>query len=293
MRVAIIDIGSNTARLLVAEKRPGSVVALHEERAVLALGDEIERYGRISDLKLAETGERARRYARIARERGCHSIDVMVTAPGRQSENSGSLIRTLERATGSAVRVLTPDEEGRLAFWGAVAQSSSLRESVAVCDVGGGSTEIVAGTGAGGPALCHSLDVGSLRLTRRLLAGDPPRKKAVAAATREVATHFDDVDVPSVETALATGGSARSLRKLAGRKLGEPELARAVKTIAREPASRLARELALDPLRAATLLGGAIILAEAQRRLGVPLEVARGGLREGAAAALLEELAAA
>ena len=99
--------------------------------------------------------------------------------------------------------------------------------------------------------------------------------------------------MPAVEAALATGGSARSLRKLAGRKLGEPELARAVKTIAREPASRLARDLALDPLRAGTLLGGAIILAEAQRRLGVPLEVARGGLREGAAAALFEELAAA
>lgn len=293
MRIAIIDIGSNTARLLVAEKDQGSVAALHEERAVIALGDEIERHGRISDLKLAETAERARRYARTARELGCHVVDVLVTAPGRQSENSTALIRRLERATGSPVRVLTPDEEGKLAFAGAISQSSSLPETVAVCDVGGGSTEIVAGTPSEGPALCHSLDVGSLRLTRRLLAGDPPRKKAVAAATREVAAHFDGVEVPSVETALATGGSARSLRKLAGRRLGEPELARAVKTIAREPASRLARDLALDPLRAATLLAGAIILAETQRRLGVPLEVARGGLREGAAASLLEQLAAA
>jgi exopolyphosphatase/guanosine-5'-triphosphate,3'-diphosphate pyrophosphatase len=216
-----------------------------------------------------------------------------VTSTVRQTCKTGTLIRALERATGSPERVLTPEEEGRLAFSGAVSQSGSLPETVAVCDVGGGSTEIVAGTRSAGPALCHSLDVGSLRLTRRLLNGDPPRKKAVAAATREVAAHFEDLEVPPVETALATGGSARSLRKLAGRKLGEQELARAVKTIAREPASRLARDLALDPLRAGTLLAGAIILAETQRRLGVPLEVARGGLREGAAAALLEQLVAA
>jgi exopolyphosphatase/guanosine-5'-triphosphate,3'-diphosphate pyrophosphatase len=293
MRVGIIDIGSNTARLLVAARDGLAVSGLHEERALLALGDEIERFGRISDVKLAETAEWAKRYARRARELGCGSIDVIVTAPGRQSENGRALVRLLSRATGVPVRVLSAEEEGRLAYEGAIAQARSLPERVAVCDVGGGSTEVVAGRLSRGPSFCRSLDIGSLRLTRRRLDADPPGKKAVAAARGEVEAHFDGIDVPVVDAALATGGSARSLRKLAGRTLGEKELAGAVKAISKLTSGRLAREYRLDPLRAQTLLAGALILAEAQRRLGVPLEVARGGLREGAASTLLTELAAA
>ena len=218
---------------------------------------------------------------------------MIVTAPGRQSENAASLLEVLQRASGAPVRVLSPEEEGRLAYEGAISQARSLPERVAVCNVGGGSTEVVVGTLTAGPAACRSLEIGSLRLTSRFLDGDPPGKKALAAARREVEAHFDGVDVPATDTALATGGSARSLRKLVGRTLGEEELAVVVKTIAKRTSSRLARDLGLDPIRAGTLLGGALILTEAQRRLGVPLEVARGGLREGAASALLSELAAA
>ena len=105
--------------------------------------------------------------------------------------------------------------------------------------------------------------------------------------------HFEGLGAPSADAARATGGSARSLRRLAGRRLGEGELAAAVKTVAKRTSSQLARELGLDPQRARTLLAGALILAETQRRLGVPLEVARGGLREGAALQLLAERAAA
>jgi exopolyphosphatase/guanosine-5'-triphosphate,3'-diphosphate pyrophosphatase len=293
MRVAIIDIGSSTARLLVAAHDREGVTTVREERALLALGEEIERFGRISDLKLSETAERAREYARAARELGCGSIEVIVTAPGRQAANAQALVRALDRSTGVPARVLSAEEEGRLAYEGAVAQAGSVPERVAVCDVGGGSTEVVVGTPGTGPTFCRSLDVGSLRLSRRLLDGDPPGKKALAAAREEVGARFAGLDAPRPDAALATGGSARSLRRLAGRTLGEKELAAAVKTISRTTTVQLARELSLDPLRARTLLAGALILAEAQRHLGVPLEVARGGLREGAAAALLSELAAA
>jgi exopolyphosphatase/guanosine-5'-triphosphate,3'-diphosphate pyrophosphatase len=293
MRVAVIDIGSNTARLLVAAFDREGVRTVREERALLALGQEIERLGRISDLKLRETAERAREYARAARELGCSSIEVIVTAPGRQAENARALVRALDRSTGVPARILSADEEGRLAYEGAVAQASSLPERVAVCDVGGGSTEVVIGTPGAGPSFCRSLDIGSLRLSQRLLDGDPPGKKALAAAREEVRSRFERLEAPRPDAALATGGSARSLRRLVGRVLGEKELAVAVKTISRTTTAQLSRELSLDPVRSRTLLAGAVILAEAQRRLGVPLEVARGGLREGAAAALLSELAAA
>jgi exopolyphosphatase/guanosine-5'-triphosphate,3'-diphosphate pyrophosphatase len=295
MRVGVIDIGSNTARLLVAAHGSSrSIEPVHEERALLELGDEIERFGHVSELKLRETADRARAYACTARELGCRSIEVIVTAPGRQSANAAELCAVLERATALPVRVLSAKQEGRLAYDGAVAQARGLPERVAVCDVGGGSTELVVGTAETGPRTCRSLEVGSLRLTRRFLDGDPPGKKAVKAARREIAGHFDGLRLPAADVALATGGSARPLRRLTGRRrLAAGELADAVRSIARTPSAVLARELELDPVRARTLLAGALILAEAQQRVGLPLEVARGGLREGAAYALLAELLAA
>lgn len=294
MRIGIVDIGSNTARLLVAERDRGRVRAVREERAVLALGDEVERYGRISAVKLAETGKRANTYARIARALGCTEVAVIVTAPGRQSANASELVEALERATGLAARVLSEEEEGTLAFVGAVAQARRATGRVAVCDVGGGSTEVAVGGPASGPDFVRSLDIGSLRLTSRWLATDPPRRKAIAKARAEVAERLDAIEVPAVEAALVTGGAARALRRVTGgRILAERELETAAKRVAQCTAGELASAYGLDPMRARTLLGGTLILAEAQRRLGVPLEVARGGLREGAAVMLLGATAAA
>jgi exopolyphosphatase/pppGpp-phosphohydrolase len=142
--------------------------------------------------------------------------------------------------------------------------------------------------------VCSSVELGSLRLARRHLEGDPPGRKAVARARREVVRQLGCIDLPRVETALATGGSAGALRRLAGcRRVGEGDLAQAVRIASGKTSVELGRELGLDQIRARTLLAGTLILAEAQRRLAVPLEIARGGLREGAAFALLSELAAA
>ena len=294
MRVAIIDVGSNTARLLVATRGLGAVTAVHEARALLALGDEIERHGRLSELKLAETADRVRAYARTARELGSASLDVIVTAPGRQSANAEELLAGLERAAGVSPRVLSPEEEGCLAFEGAIAHGRSLPERIAVCDVGGGSTELVVGTRTSGPEQCRSLEVGSLRLARRFLDSDPPGKKSIAAARKEIERRFDAAEGSTAAAVLATGGSARALRRVLGsRVLGEGELRAAVRVASRRTSAEIAREFGLDPMRARTLLAGALILAEMQRRLAVPLEVARGGLREGAAYALLSHRVAA
>lgn len=294
MHVGVIDVGSNTARLLVARRGVGAVVPVHEERALLALGDEIERFGRISDLKLVETAERARRYAQRARELGCGSLAVIVTAPGRRSENAAALLGVLERATGVPVRVLSADEEGRLAFGGAIMNVPGFPARVTVCDVGGGSTEVVTGTPAGGPESCRSLDVGSLALTRRFFDADPPGKKALARARVAVEDAFEGIEAASADLALATGGAARALRRLTGmRSLGPDELARAARTLAKRTSVETAREFGLDEIRARTLPAGTVILVETQRLVGLPLEVAKGGLREGAAAALLATAVAA
>ena len=168
-----------------------------------------------------------------------------------------------------------------------------LPEVVAVVDVGGGSTEIAVGTPLSGAAWVRSVDVGSLRLTRQLLAGDPPGRRAVERARTVVSGAFADIRPPAPDAALAVGGSARALAKIAGPELEPAALDEIVGLLARRPAARALRGFGIGATRAETVLGGALLLAEASRLLGRPLELAAGGLREGAALALAHEAAEA
>jgi exopolyphosphatase / guanosine-5'-triphosphate,3'-diphosphate pyrophosphatase len=295
MRIAVIDVGSNTVRLLVSEWGVRGIERVREARSLLLLGQEIERRGALSARKLAETRRCARRLSRLAREAGAARLEVLVTAPGRQSANADELVRILAEVTAAPVRVLSPDEEGRLAWEGAVAVAgvAELAPTIAVCDVGGGSTELLVGTPDGGPAWAHSLDVGSLRLTERLLDRDPPGKEAMRLASAQVAAAFEGLTAPLPQAALATGGTARALKKLTGARLGEDELGAAVRRLTKRRAREIARSTGVDHERARTLPAGALILREVQRLLRTPLAVSTAGLREGAALRLLAEAAAA
>src|SRR3954447_11474871 len=157
MRVGIIDVGSNTVRLLVASCSGNRLVPVHERRAFLGLGEEVENYGWISDLKLRETAWAVREQAAEARARGAHHVEVVVTAPGRQSANASELVAggrrrppwagsrapgdaselvaALADAAHASVRVLGPEEEGRLSYFGVLAGLDKLPASVAVCDL--------------------------------------------------------------------------------------------------------------------------------------------------------------
>jgi exopolyphosphatase/guanosine-5'-triphosphate,3'-diphosphate pyrophosphatase len=159
--------------------------------------------------------------------------------------------------------------------------------------VGGGSTEIVVGD-AGLPSFwCTSVDLGSLRLTTACLADDPPSGKAITAAERLALDLFADVDPPVVELALAVGGSARALAKLVGPILGEGELTAALRLSSAKRSAKVARTFGMDEQRARVLPAGAIVLREVTRRLGRPLRLARGGLREAAVARMLAAALAA
>lgn len=293
MKIGIVDVGSNTIRLLVARRQGGELVALREEREHLFLGEDVERDGRLSTARIGEAARCAGDFTRSARKLGAEAIDVIVTAPGRQSANGGRLVRELEAATGSSVRVLSADEEGRLAFAGAVAAADSLPAVVAVCDVGGGSAEAVVGTPDGGPAWSRSLDVGAVRVTERFLADDPPGRRALTAARDEVERHLEGFTPPLPQAALATGGTARTLRKLVGWELESEEFDATLRMLGKQPSFKVAKTFGVHQHRARTLAAGTIILSCLQARLGVPLEVSRAGLREGAALVLLDELAAA
>jgi exopolyphosphatase / guanosine-5'-triphosphate,3'-diphosphate pyrophosphatase len=267
---------------------------VHEEREQLGLGEEVARYGYISERKCARAAEIARAQTRRARRLGCERIEILVTSPGRQSANGDEFAEALARGTGVPARILSFEEEGGLAWDGAVAALADPPESIAVCDVGGGSTQLVVGTLRAGPAWVRSVDLGSLRLTARLLSGggDPPPPEAVAGATAAVAEAFSSVVPPVARLALAAGGTARALRRVVG-KLDAEGLAVAIDELSQLKRAKISKRYGIPQQRAATLLAGTLIFAEAQRRLGLPLELANCGLREGAALALFRESAAA
>jgi exopolyphosphatase / guanosine-5'-triphosphate,3'-diphosphate pyrophosphatase len=292
MKVGIVDVGSNTIRLLVAREQRGRLVALQEEREHLFLGEDVERDGLLSSARIEEAALSAGGYTRSARALGARAVEVIVTAPGRQSANGDELVRRLAATTAAPVRVLTADEEGQLAFAGATAAAEFLTATIAVCDVGGGSAEAVVGTPEGGPAWSRSLDIGAVRLTERFLADDPPGKRALVAAKIEVERHLQAFAPPLPQAALATGGTARALRKLVGWELEAGEFDAALRILGKRSSAKVAKTFGLHEHRARTLAAGTLILSCLQARLGVPLEVSRAGLREGAALALLDELAA-
>ena len=286
MRVAIVDIGSNTVRLLVADVTNDGVETVAEERAHIGLGAEIADLGTLSPGTVDLVAGLAGDYARTSVRHGASRVETIVTAPGRQAASAGPLLAALVSTTRAPVRVLTADEEGRLAFDGAVARARELPEVVAVVDVGGGSTELVVGTPSLGPAWVRSIDLGSLRLTRGSLPADPPSGQQLTAAHDLVRRHLAGLQPPRPDLALATGGSARAVARIVGRVFGTADLAEVARVLASRPSAEAAGLFGIAPERAGTVLAGALLLGEAARLLGRPLELARGGLREGAALAL-------
>jgi len=282
MRVGVIDVGSNTTRLLVASAGPKGLDPVETQKLRLSLGEEIERHGVVSDVHVAAAAKAVAEMARAARRERVDSLDVFLTAPGRQAGNAAELVAALTRAAGVQARVLTKDQEGTLAYRGAVLTAGiALPERIAVCDIGGACTEIAVGSPSSDPDWIESVDLGSVRLTAR--AGD-------MAAEAEAA--FAHLEPPTVEAALVVGGSARAARRLVGAELGETELAEALQIVETASPREVADRFGVDRARARILPAGVVLLAEVQRKLGVTLHVCGGGIREGAVLASLEALAA-
>jgi exopolyphosphatase/guanosine-5'-triphosphate,3'-diphosphate pyrophosphatase len=293
VRVAVIDVGSNTIRLLVAAAHGQKVVPVLERRAYVGLGEDAYELGWISEAKLRLATRHVRAFAALAREQGTSQLDVLITAPGRRSSNCDDFCSAVSRAAGAPVRVLEADDEARLAYMGAVGALEDVPQTVAVCDVGGGSTEVVVGTAAAGPIWLRSFDIGSLMLTRSMELEDPPSKQDLDRASAELRELLDALVPPLPRLALATGGTARALRKVVGEELGAPELENALAKLTKRSAAKAAVKFDLPEARTQTLVAGTLILREIQARMPVPLLVSRAGMREGAVMSLLAELHAA
>ena len=285
MRIGVVDVGSNTIRLLLAEIDGGGLIPLAKERVRLALGAEIERTGVVSDVSIAAAAKAVRKLCGLARRGGAEALDVFLTAPGRQSANAEDLLEAITRAASHSVRVLSKEEEGRLAYAGAVATVDlPLPGTIAVCDVGGASTEIAVGVPGLAAVWVRSVDLGSVRLTERV--------DGVAEARAETSEVFGSLTPPVVEAALAVGGSARAARRLVGPMLGEAQLAEALELVETRAQPTISRTYGVHRTRVRILPAGLVLLSEVQQRLGVPLRVCDGGIREGAVLASVAAVAA-
>jgi exopolyphosphatase/guanosine-5'-triphosphate,3'-diphosphate pyrophosphatase len=283
VRRACIDIGSNTTRLLVADCNGGGLSEVHQERVFTRMSRGLLTGGGISDAKIAEVVAVVARQLSVARALGASEVVALATAPIRRASNRDELSAAVHAACGLEVTVLTEQEEARLAFIGAArALQRAPGGAIGVVDVGGGSTELIVGQVPDSVDWSRSVAVGSGDLADAFLRSDPPSRSELRRARQEVVEAFAGIEVPRTCLAVAVGGSATSLRRLAGELLDDAIFSRTLKVLGSTTEAEVALRFGLDRERVRLLAGGLLILQAAAERFGTALQIGRGGLREGA-----------
>lgn len=210
-RVAAIDCGTNSIRLLVADVDPdaGTLVDLDRRSEVVRLGQGVDRTGRIAPEALARTLDVARGYADVCDGLGVEAVRFVATSASRDAENRADFVDGVRALLGVEPEVVGGQEEASLSFRGATGVLAATHPGpFLVVDLGGGSTELVLGTTA--PEAAYSMDVGCVRLTERHLLSDPPTPGEVAGARADVAAALD------VAAGVVPLGKAVTLVGLAG-----------------------------------------------------------------------------
>jgi exopolyphosphatase/guanosine-5'-triphosphate,3'-diphosphate pyrophosphatase len=280
---AAIDIGSNTTRVLVAEPVDGQLRRVMDQRAYTRLGKASRRDGAIDGEKVAEVADVVATQVRLAHEVGAETIRIVATAAIREATNCQEVAEEIAAACGVPVQVLSEEEEGRLAFIGALRTMGAPSDGqIAVVDVGGGSTEIIRGTLSDGVMNVRSFRIGSGSLADDFLSSDPPSAAEIRALRDHIADFFEDVVIDDPpQQAIAVGGSATSLRGLVGGVLEYETLERAVRVLTSDPIADVSKRFELDPRRVALLPAGVLLLEKLSDLLGCALQVGKGGLRDG------------
>jgi exopolyphosphatase/guanosine-5'-triphosphate,3'-diphosphate pyrophosphatase len=278
MVCACVDIGTNTTRVLVAEVKAGRLVERLQHRSFTRIGKGMAAGGEIPPAKMAEVAAVVADQLTLAATAGAQHVRVVATAAIRSCANRDEFVA----AVAAGVEILDGDEEARLAFLGATRTlGRRLEGTIGVVDVGGGSTELAVGTYDGGVTWSSSYRLGSGSIAEDHLRTDPPAAEERAAARAHACDVLGHVPVPKPDCGVAVGGSAASLRAVIGDVLEPATLERAMHALSSAPAADVARHYTLDPERVRLLPAGILILDAASQVLGQPLQIGRGGLREG------------
>jgi exopolyphosphatase/guanosine-5'-triphosphate,3'-diphosphate pyrophosphatase len=289
---AAVDIGSNTTRVLVAEPQDGQLRKVMEQRAYTRFDKDSKRKGKVTPEKIAELAEVVATQVKLAEELGAEAFRIVATAAIRESKNSDEVTEKIAEVAGREVEVLSEEEEGRLAFIGATKTlGHPVEGEIGVVDVGGGSSEIILGTIAEGVRSVQSFKIGSGSIADEFLTGDPPSAAQIRGLRDHIDDFFDGIEIDQPGQAVAVGGSATSLRTLVGSVLEYETLERAVRVLTGDPIAEVAKKFELDPRRVHLLPAGVLILEKLSDLLGQPLQIGKGGLREGIILDLLHESA--
>jgi exopolyphosphatase/guanosine-5'-triphosphate,3'-diphosphate pyrophosphatase len=206
-RVAAFDCGTNSLRLLVADidAAAGTADELVREMRVVRLGQGVDRTGRIAEASLQRVFGAVEEYMEMVREHDVRRIRFCATSAARDAENAEEFLQGIRDRTGVEPEVLDGDEEARVSFAGAIRSLPPLPDPLLVVDIGGGSTELILGTADGTVTTAQSLDIGSVRLNERHLAGDPPSKEEVAAAVADIDAALDGCSVDPAQAGAVIG----------------------------------------------------------------------------------------
>jgi len=299
MRVAVLDIGTNSTRLLVAEVEDGRITAELERRStVTRLGRGVDTSGQLSmeaiDDVCRTVGEYIEAYEALEPDR----VVAIATSAVRDAGNSGAFIAELRERFALDARVLEGAEEARLTYLGTIADRPPA-DSTLVVDIGGGSTELVLGTGTEVDHY-YSLQVGTVRHTERHLADDPPtaqQLEALAADVRSVIDKELEGEVlTSADQGIAVAGTPTSLaaidqeldpydpERVHGYGLPLSSIQHMLSMLAAMPLEERLHVIGLHPGRAPTIVAGAVILIQVMRAFGLSeIEVSEHDILYGAA----------
>lgn len=280
-RAAVLDVGTNTVRLLVADCTNDALTPVLDRTNMSRLGLGASADGTLAAESIARTAEGAIALVREARAADAATILIVGTAAVRDAPNRAALLTWIERETGIICRVIDGETEASLTFLGATV-GQSLDGTLAVGDIGGGSTErIIAVEGVIRERF--SVPIGSGRLTERTIAHDPPTDADLAAATHAAEEALRMLRPVQATALLLAGGTASALGTLQGTAiLNDAALDAALATIQSAPAATLAPNVGLEVARVGLMAAGAVIVRMLARTCGLTTAtIARGGIREG------------
>jgi exopolyphosphatase / guanosine-5'-triphosphate,3'-diphosphate pyrophosphatase len=295
--VGVIDIGSNTARLVVFETTTaGTVRAVYEGKESPRLGLDVGPDGSLSEAAIARGVETARRFRRALKSVGSPEVVAVATSAVRDAPNGVEFLREVERAAGVSLRILTGQEEARYAYLG-VASTWELHHDL-IADLGGGSLQLAEVRGG---ALRHtvSLPLGALRLSQRFFDHDPPKRReweALREYVRETVDSAVDALRDRCERLVGVGGTVRSLaratielrrfpiRRVHGYLLTDHDIEALHELLAEMPAEKRRAVPGVGGDRADVVLAGIVVLEELARSVESDRWWVSGvGIREGLA----------
>jgi len=295
-RVAAVDLGTNSTRLLVADVEDGRISEIVRRLRITRLGEGVDRGRRLQEAPMARVHAVLGEYRRELEALGATRTLLVATSAVRDAGNGADFLGELERDYGVVARLLGGDDEALLTFRGVTAGRELAGETLIV-DIGGGSTELLLG-GPDGVSFHTSLDIGCVRMTERFLASDPPAPAELAACSAHVRSLLPDL---KVRAAIGVAGTVTTLaaldlglseydpERIHGHVLTSRTVGRELALLASLPLERRRELPGLEPARAPVIVAGVAIVREVLARYDLEeLEASERDILHGAVLAAAE-----